>query len=81
MSIHDCIDAYISLSDKVFKKIHYSPVSWKGHVQGRFDRNALETAVKDVVISAGLQEDALLKDDRPDSCKVLARLGTHERYS
>ncbi|KAM0805350.1 phospholipase [Usnea florida] len=70
MSIRDCIDAYIRLSDKVFKKIHYSPVSWKGRAQGRFDHKALETAIKDVVISAGLPDDALLKDDRPDSCKV-----------
>ena len=77
MSIRDCIDAYIRLSDKVFKKIHYSPVSWRGRAQGRFDHKALETAIKDVVISAGLKEDALLKDDRPDSCKLLARLGIH----
>ena len=77
MSIRDCIDAYIRLSDKIFEKIHHSPVSWKLRVQGRFDHEALETAIKDVIISAGLQEDALLKDDRPDSCKVLARLEFH----
>ena len=81
MSIRDCIDAYIRLSDKVFKKIHYSPVSWKGRAQGRFDHKALETAIKDVVISAGLPDDALLKDDRPDSCKVLARIEIHQRVT
>ena len=81
MSIHDCINAYISLSDKVFKKKHYSPVNWKGRAQGRFDHEALETAIRDVVISAGLPEDALLKDDRSGSCKVLARLGIHERFT
>ena len=77
MSIRDCIDAYIRLSDKVFKKIHHSPVNWKGRAQGRFDHEALETAIKDVVVGAGLPEDALLKDDRPDSCKVLVLLGIH----
>ena len=81
MSIRDCIDAYIRLSDKIFKKIHYSPVNWKVQTQGRFDHEALETAIKDVVISAGLSEDALLKDDQPDSCKVLARLGIHQRFT
>ena len=69
MSIDECIDAYLSLSDRVFqKKIHR--VTIKGKIQGRFDSEELKRAVKDVVTKRGLHEDALLKDTSDDACKV-----------
>ena len=69
MSVDECIDAYLSLSDRVFQKKSHR-VTTKGSIQGRFDAEELERAVKEVVTAQGLQEDALLKDASDDACKV-----------
>jgi hypothetical protein len=69
MSIDDCIDAFLSLSDRVFKKkAHRATV--KDNIQGRFDSEELVRAVKEVVTKLGLQEDVLLKDISETACKV-----------
>ncbi|KAF2191272.1 FabD/lysophospholipase-like protein [Zopfia rhizophila CBS 207.26] len=69
MSIDECIHAYLQLSDRIFqKKRHRATV--KGKIQGRFDSDELERAVKEVIKGQGLQEDALLKDTPDASCKV-----------
>lgn len=68
MTIDECIDAYTTLSDRVFNKTTHR-VSIKGKLQGRFDSAELERAVKNIVISRGLGEDSLLKD-ADARCKV-----------
>jgi len=68
MTVDECIDAYTTLSDRVFEKKSHR-ITIKGKLQGRFDGAELERAVKTIVVNRGLGEDALLKD--PDSpCKV-----------
>ena len=69
MSISDCIDAYLQLSDSIFQKKRHK-VTIKGNIQGRFDSDELERAVKEVIARQGLQEHALLKDEVPTACKV-----------
>ena len=69
MSISECIDAYLSLSDRVFRKKRHR-VTIMGEIQGRFDSDELARAVKEIVERQGLQEDALLKDAPDASCKV-----------
>ncbi|KAB2098597.1 hypothetical protein AG0111_0g13155 [Alternaria gaisen] len=69
MSVADCITAYLSLSDRVFRKTRHR-VTVKGQVQGRFDADELARAVKEVVRQQGLKEDALLKDAPEAACKV-----------
>jgi hypothetical protein len=69
MSVADCIAAYLSLSDRVFRKTRHR-VTIKGQVQGRFDSEELAQAVKEVVKQQGLPEDALLKDAPEAKCKV-----------
>jgi hypothetical protein len=69
MSVGDCIAAYLSLSDRVFRKIRHR-VTVKGQVQGRFDAEELVRAVKELVRLQGLQDDALLKDTPEAGCKV-----------
>jgi hypothetical protein len=69
MSIDECIDAYLTLSDRVFIKKRHR-VTVKGKTQGRFDSDELERAVKEVIAKQGLQEDALLKDAADAPCKV-----------
>ena len=69
MSIDDSIDAYLSLSDRIFQKKRHR-VTVKGNVQGRFDSEELARAVKEVIKQQGLQEDTLLKDAPEAACKV-----------
>lgn len=68
MTIDECIDAYTSLSDRVFEKKSHR-VRINGELRGRFDAVELERTIKKVLVARGLSEDALLKDvDAP--CKV-----------
>ena len=69
MSIDECIDAYLSLSDTIFQKKRHR-VTVKGKIQGRFDSDALKSAVKQIIKGRGLQEDELLKDAPGTTCKV-----------
>ena len=69
MGVGDCITAYLSLSDRVFRKTRHR-VTVKGQVQGRFDAEELARAVREVVRQQGLPEDALLKDTPKAECKV-----------
>jgi hypothetical protein len=48
MSVADCITAYLSLSERVFRKTRHR-VTVKGQVQGRFNAEQLAQAVKEVV--------------------------------
>jgi len=73
MSISESIDAYLSLSEKVFQKKRRRLGVW-GNIQGRFDSDALTQAVKDILKKQGLAEDALLKDTPEAKCKVLVAL-------
>jgi len=69
MSINNCIDAYLLLSDRIFQKKRHR-VTVKGNIQGRFDSEELARAVKEVVAAQDLKEDALLKDISDNACKV-----------
>ena len=55
MSVDECIDAYLLLSDCVFQKKRHH-VTIKSSIQGRFNSKELEWAVKEVVTAQGLQE-------------------------
>lgn len=69
MSVDDCIDAYLSLSDRIFQKKGHR-VTLKGNIQGRFDSDELAQAVKEVVTAQEQEEGALLKDLSDGACKV-----------
>lgn len=69
MSIDECIDAYLKLSGKVFRKTK-SKVTVRGMIQGRFDSDELRRAVEEIIESKGLPADALLKDAPDAACKV-----------
>ena len=69
MSVDDCIDAYLSLSDRIFQKKRHR-VTGKGDIQGRFDSDELTRAVKEVIKAQLLPEDTLLKDNLENACKV-----------
>lgn len=69
MSIDECIEAYMSLSDRIFQKKRHR-MTIKGKIQGRFDSEELAQAVRDVVTGKGFQDDALLKDASDNACKT-----------
>lgn len=69
MSIDECIDAYLLLSDRIFQKKRHR-VTIGGNIQGRFDSEELAQAMKEVVTARELQEDALLKDISDNACKT-----------
>jgi hypothetical protein len=69
MTVDDCINAYVLLSDRIFQKIRYS-LTIRGHVQGRFDSKELERVLKEIIVRQGLEEDTLLRDSPNTKCKV-----------
>ncbi|KAF1850391.1 uncharacterized protein K460DRAFT_382125 [Cucurbitaria berberidis CBS 394.84] len=69
MSVADSIAAYLTLSDRVFRKTRHR-VTVRGKVQGRFDSEELARAVREVVQQQGLSEDTLLKDAPEAGCRV-----------
>jgi hypothetical protein len=75
MDIDECIDAYVDLFDRVFKKKRH-PVTFRGKIQDRFDTKEQEDAIKEIVFQrCGQQkgsENALLRDGDSQNvrCKV-----------
>ncbi|KAH8690367.1 acyl transferase/acyl hydrolase/lysophospholipase [Phaeosphaeriaceae sp. PMI808] len=69
MTVDECINAYISLSDRIFQK-QRRHVTIKGRVQGRFDSDELERATKEIVVRQGLAENVLLKGAPDTKCKM-----------
>lgn len=69
MTIDECIDAYLNLSEKVFQKKR-SRFGLTGQIRGRFDSVELERAVKETIKERGLRDDVLLKDSDEAACKV-----------
>lgn len=70
MGIDDCIEAYSTMMDKVFKK-KARLLSLNGDLQARFDTAELERCIKDVVKTYGIGKDEnMLFQDRKLGCKV-----------
>jgi patatin-like phospholipase/acyl hydrolase len=75
MKIDECINAYTSLSDKIFeKKAHRAKIN--GKLQGRFDSAGLERAVKQILVGRGLNQDTLLRDSPDAPCKVFVHISS-----
>ncbi|CAK7198610.1 hypothetical protein SEUCBS139899_001274 [Sporothrix eucalyptigena] len=68
MTVDECIEAYTSLSDKVFEKKSHR-VKINGKLQGRFGAAGLEDNIKQILRARNLREDQLLKDIG-SPCKV-----------
>ena len=71
MDVQECIDIYLELADKVFSKVHHLPVNLLGRTQGRYNQEAMETAIVGILKRKNMSPDALMKDDDPFACKVL----------
>jgi hypothetical protein len=70
MSVDECIVEYKKLSPAIFTHIHHR-VNISGHIQGRFDHEALERGIRSLLSSRGLDEDELFGEDLEGSkCKT-----------
>jgi hypothetical protein len=63
MDVESCIKAYTNLMSDVFGK-RKKPIDWRLNVKGRFSSEALETAIKSMILSHEVPETALLNDDQ-----------------
>jgi hypothetical protein len=63
MIIGKYIDAYLSLSDRIFQKKRHR-VTIQSNIQERFDSEKLARAVKEVVTAQNLKKDALPRTNR-----------------
>lgn len=71
MSVDDCIDAYIRLMEKVFKKReHVSFIGWLGGVKPRFSSAGLKEAITEVLKAKGIAHDELFETNKHPGCKV-----------
>ncbi|CAN9313493.1 unnamed protein product [Alternaria alternata] len=62
MTVDQCIEAYDEMSPDVFTKIHHRVNLMNGESQGRFDHEALEKHVKELVSDRFFNANELLKD-------------------
>jgi len=69
MTVDECITAYTSLSDRVFRKQRHR-LKLNGQMQGRFDSLELERAIKQIVAQQGFREDLELMDSPDAPCKM-----------
>jgi predicted acylesterase/phospholipase RssA len=75
MSVRDCEKSYAELSEAIFAP-RRNPANIVGRgidflkANGRFDESPLEKSIKEKVVGAGMDEEELLEDFRPDACKV-----------
>lgn len=56
-------------SERIFQKRRHR-LETNGNIQGRFDSTELKRAVKEIVTKQRIDEDALLKVESDDACKV-----------
>lgn len=69
MDIDDCIEAYVHLADRVFKKSG-APINMCFTVQSRFNTKVLEQEIKALIRRETGAENTIFKDEEDDSCKV-----------
>lgn len=69
MSVDSCIEAYLKLPSGIFQKQRHR-LTLGGKFQGRFDSEGLEQAVKEILVSQGLNKDALMLDEGDCKCNV-----------
>lgn len=74
MTVDECINRYVELSDAVFVKKHKSFVDVKGHMQERYDSRVLENEIRKVVKAYTAAEDTLMKADEKQKCRVYVKI-------
>jgi hypothetical protein len=91
MAVEDCIHAYTTLMDDIFKKAQHrlklgskkklKELNTWVDVQGKFDETILEEAIKKILRENGFKEDELLKDHSSSPCKVYVSRILHPKFT
>ena len=69
MNINECIETYLSLSDRIFQKNNYRKKKL-GKIEGNYDSEEVAKIVKEVVKDKGMDEASLLLEVPEASCKM-----------
>lgn len=70
LSVQECIDEYLKLSPLIFVKTKHR-LKFDASVQGRFDHEAFERGIRNMLVRYGFSEDALFREEQADPpCKV-----------
>ncbi|OQV11228.1 hypothetical protein CLAIMM_15091, partial [Cladophialophora immunda] len=81
MDVDECITAYNRLIKAVFEeKAHWTPFSWSGQVQSRFDSNKLKAVIDDVITRQGYSPTEPFNDGTPRGCKVFVCTAAKDLY-
>jgi hypothetical protein len=71
MSVDDCIDAYVKLMERVFKRReNISFVGFLGGVKPRFSSDGLKEAITEVLKERKIAPDELFENGQQQGCKV-----------
>lgn len=74
MTLQECEEAYVELSETIFTPVQNSADPRRVYkflrADGRFSEDPLEDCIKATIRSKNLSDDALLKDEDHDTCKV-----------
>lgn len=70
MSVEECIDSYVKLSEEVFVKKTRWFTDSHGNIQERYNSQKLEDAIRGVVKQYCSAENALMRTDEKQRCKV-----------
>lgn len=75
MSVDQCIKAYVTMSKHIFEPVH-SKANLPGRAiakfqaEGKFNSQALEDQVRQILVQHGFKADEMLNDQHPDAPKV-----------
>lgn len=78
MNVADCIKVYISFQKLILqkKKARFSPIDIRGRLTSRYSAETFENAIKEIIRSQGLDEDAFLKEAELNSSVTYGILST-----
>ncbi len=70
MTVDQCIDAYVSMMDAVFRKQKHRFKNVRGELQARFDTAELEKAIKKAIRNFKTRDDIPMRNPDPEGCKT-----------
>ena len=69
LSVDECLEAYSDLAPKIFIHVRHRIKLATGETQGRFDHEAMEQGIKDVLVQHRMDPESLFKSPIAD-CKT-----------
>ncbi|KAJ5585584.1 uncharacterized protein N7459_005384 [Penicillium hispanicum] len=72
LSVDECIEAYSTLAPTIFTHVRHRIKLATGETQGRFDHEAMEQGIKDVLVQYRMDPESLFKSPAAEDCKTQA---------